>query len=246
MRSFSPFAVLGLLHVARGGKLDAFAGDRARHARQHLTGLPNIFKHEQERREQHARVLDHLDANKDDHIEHDEIIRSLAVHWKGEENTRRMLRAFGAPDLEHFMKRSSPEEDDRVPKENFANIFEQRPLENPSDCPAICTKVESCSTQAVLRWGAYLTAAESFCNAGAKNMIETCIMSESCDIICACIAAVEDAAHGNGAIEYMEENSCRSTIQLGPLPRIWLATSAVADLVSSLTSANPWMDTVRS
>ncbi|KAG8715182.1 hypothetical protein FRC08_010887 [Ceratobasidium sp. 394] len=286
MRFFSPFAVLGLLHVARGGELDAFAGDRARNAHQHLTGrsvpvvgasnssaltseIPNIFKREQERREQHARVLDNLDANKDDHIEHDEIIGSLAVHWKGEENTRRMLRAFGAPDLEHFMKRSSPEEDDRVPKETFANILEQRPLENPSYCPAIRTKVESCSTQAVLRCGAYLTAAESFCNAAAKNMIETCIMSESCDNICTCIAAVEDAAHGNGAIEHGGElvqvdnfNSAHYP-ESGLEPRqaeilvfvamfIWALIDfligvsvayLVANLVTSLTSANPWMDT---
>ncbi|KAG9088848.1 hypothetical protein FS749_001824 [Ceratobasidium sp. UAMH 11750] len=289
MRFFSPFAVLGLLHVARGGELDAFAGDRARNARQHLTGrsvpvvgtsnssaaltseVPNIFKREQERREQHARVLDDLDANKDDHIEHDEIIRSLAVHWRGEDNARRMLRAFGAPDLEHFMKRSSPEEDGRVPKETLANILEQRPLENPSYCPAIRTKVESCPTHAVLRCGEYLTAAESFCNAGAKNMIEKCIMSESCDNICTCIAAVEDAAHGNGAIEYEGElvqvdnfNSARypesslqprQVVELVEFFALFLWTLIefligvtvlylVTNLYASLTSANPWMNTV--
>ncbi|KAG8734956.1 hypothetical protein FRC10_011159 [Ceratobasidium sp. 414] len=282
MRFFSPFAVLGLLHVARGGELDAFASDRARNIRAGLVGrsvpvvdgsnssaptsdVPNIFKREQERREQHARVLDHLDANKDDHIEHDEIIRSLAVHWKGEENVRRMLRAFGAPDLEHFMKRSSPEEDGRVSKETLSEILEQRPLDNPDYCPTIRTKVESCSTQAVLRCGEYLNAAESFCNAGAKNMIEKCIMSESCDNICTCIEAVEDAAHGNGAIEYEGElvqvdkfGSVRYT-ETGLQPRqaellaffalyIWtiiefLIGITVAYLVSqlyeSLTSANP-------
>ncbi|KAG9084553.1 hypothetical protein FS749_005136 [Ceratobasidium sp. UAMH 11750] len=290
MRFFSPFAVLGLLHVARGGELDAFAGDRARNARQHLTGrsllvvgtsnlsaaptseVPNIFKREQERREQHARALDHLDANKDDHIEHDEIIKSLAVHWRSEENARRMLRAFGAPDLEHFMKRSSPEEDGRVPKETLANILERSPLENPAYCPAIRTKVESCPTHAVLRCGAYLTAAESFCNAGAKNMIEKCIMSESCDNICTCIAAVEDAAHGNGAIEYEGElvqvdnfNSARYYPESSLQPRqvvelveifalfIWALiyflvgikiAELVANIIKSLTSAKPWTDTV--
>ncbi|KAG9074877.1 hypothetical protein FRC06_010408, partial [Ceratobasidium sp. 370] len=101
MRYFSPFAILGLLHVARGGELDAFASDRARNIREGLAGRsvpvvdtsntsstepisepPNVFKRELERREAHKRALDHLDTNNDGHIDHDEIIGSLALHWK--------------------------------------------------------------------------------------------------------------------------------------------------------------------
>ncbi|KAG8766202.1 hypothetical protein FRC12_007022, partial [Ceratobasidium sp. 428] len=208
MRFFSPFAILGLLHLARGGELDAFAGERARNIREKLgsqtvpvvdtsnssssaprSELPNAFKRELERREAHERAIDHLDANKDGHVDHNEIIRSLAVHWKGEYNARRMLRAFGFHDSEDLMKRHSVAGDGRLSKEALTGILETRPLAKPDYCPAIRTKVESCPTHAVLKCGAYLSAAESLCNAGVPNMVEKCIMSESCDNVCRCINA---------------------------------------------------------
>ncbi|QRV91838.1 papain cysteine protease family protein [Ceratobasidium sp. AG-Ba] len=286
MRFFSPFAVLGLLHVARGGELDAFAADRARNIREGLAGrsvpvvdtsnasstsptsdLPNTFKREVERRELHERALKQLDTNKDDHIEHDEIVRSLAMHWKGDDNARRMMRAFGGGGLEDFMRRNSPDDDGRVPKEVFTEILAGRPLEKPEHCPAIRTKVESCPTHQVLKCGAYLNAAELFCNAGHKNLIEKCIMSESCANICDCINAVEDAAHGEAAI--MDEGrlvqvhlnslglpeSGLQTRQIELLLGlfIWALIEfivgntyhlTVVNIYESLTSANPWMDTL--
>ncbi|KAG8709232.1 hypothetical protein FRC08_018453 [Ceratobasidium sp. 394] len=289
MRYFSPFAILGLLHVARGGELDAFAGDRARNARERLahrsvpvvdtsnnsssaprSDLPNVSKRELERREAHERALDHLDTNGDGHIGHDEIIKSLAFHWDGEHTARKMLRAFGAPDMENIMKKRSLEGDGKVSKEAMTDILDTRPLDKPHYCPSIRTKVESCPTQAVLKCGAYLTAAESFCNAGVQNMVEKCIMSESCDNMCACITAVEDAAHGNAAIVYQDQlvhvdplnfvghpESSLQSRQFGEELLfgmfIWAiiewivgitAAYIIGNIYASLTSANPWMDTV--
>ncbi|KAG9099047.1 hypothetical protein FS749_002244 [Ceratobasidium sp. UAMH 11750] len=289
MRFFSPFAILGLLHVARGGELDAFANNRARNIREGLAGrsvpvvdtsntssfaprsdLPNVFKRELERREAHKRALDRLDINGDDHVEHDEIISSLAVHWEGEHNARRILRAFGAPDLEGFMKRNSPNDDGRVPKEALTEILDKRPLDSPDYCPTIRTKVESCPTYAVLKCGAYLTAAEFFCNAGVRSLVEKCIMSESCDNMCRCIAAIEDAAHGDAAIldqgqivqvdhfnsvgypeSSLHARQFGEEILFGMF--IWAiiefivgitAAYIIGNIYASLTSANPWMDTV--
>jgi hypothetical protein len=51
----------------------------------------------------------------------------------------------------------------------------------------------------------YLNAAESFCNAGHKNMVETCIMSESCNNICKCIKAAEKASIGEASIAIVDQ-----------------------------------------
>ncbi|KAG8793324.1 hypothetical protein FRC12_003045 [Ceratobasidium sp. 428] len=115
-----------------------------------------------------------------------------------------MLRAFGFHDSEDPMKRHSVEGDGQLSKEALIKILETYPLAKPDYCLAIRTKVKSCPTQAVLKCGAYLFAAESLCNAGVPNMVEKCIMSESCDNVCKRINAVEDAAHGSAMIVYQE------------------------------------------
>ncbi|KAG9078730.1 hypothetical protein FRC06_008200 [Ceratobasidium sp. 370] len=125
MRLFSAFGVLGLLHVARGGKLDSFATDRARTIRDNITArdsrvssistserdsagspvkLPSVFQSVRERAELHKRIVDQLDANQDGHVDASELTHSLGFMWGDGATVQRMLHTYGISDIEQAIR----------------------------------------------------------------------------------------------------------------------------------------------
>ncbi|KAG9098190.1 hypothetical protein FS749_004440 [Ceratobasidium sp. UAMH 11750] len=186
MRLFLAFGVLGLLHVARGGELDSFAGVCARNIRDNITArnapsvssesyssslpdveLPPAFQGVNGRRKLHKRVIDWLDVDRDNHVD------------ANRETMQHMLRTYGMPDIEEAI--------------------------NHHTLGAIRTNIESYRSQNVISCSAYLTSTEGFCNPGHKSLVETCIMAQPCGSIGSCMGAVGMAAEGTGAVEMLDQ-----------------------------------------
>ncbi|KAL0948341.1 hypothetical protein HGRIS_010927 [Hohenbuehelia grisea] len=206
MRLFAPFAWLGLMHVARGGGLDEFAASRARQARhlaaqnkarENLAHTANSSQAEPVSTRDHVfiRAFRSVDTNNDGRVSYDEIIAGMLFTWKDEARLNAAMRALGLPSISEFMEEYDVDRDGHLDAHEMNNVLapNKEPPKDPRHCPALVSKIESCPTHLVLRCSDYFRAAEGLCYSGHPSNVETCIMTESCDNVCKCIANVEAA-----------------------------------------------------
>ncbi|CAD6884137.1 unnamed protein product [Tilletia controversa] len=162
--------------------------------------------------EDHARLLSGmplswfqvLDQDADGFVTLDELESILSMNWESPQAAYTARRAFALPEPVELLEALDRDGDDRISREELANLLRARKRTAPEVCSALRLKSETCQSRHLLQCSGYLPAAEAACRNGHDNLIQKCIENHPCDEICSCIRSVEQAALGRADLHSTE------------------------------------------